>query len=200
MNSSRSLQTESVICFVISLRLVLQMCVRILQKLYAKKTKHTFLSFPFFSWRGFIYNVRSTENIQQSPKGRGWKVDKFAHIKYKICNKPITCPVQSDSSKHLTFWMDRLRRCGKNVNKHSRKNSKEIVCITKNMELIMHLREVHGSTYILAEGLSPSGLSFCHLYGFCAVSKAQASDKTSFPAQYVTWIRKLYKNPLTSRH
>ena len=117
-------------------------------------------------------------------------------LKYKICNNPITCPVQSNSSNHLTFWMDRLRRCGKNVNKHSRKNSKEIVCITKNMELIMHLREVHGSTYILAEGLSPSGLSFCHLYGFCAVSKAQASDKTRFPAQDVTWIRKLYKKPL----
>lgn len=48
-------------------------------------------------------------------------------------------------------------------------------------DLILHLSGEHGSTYILAEGLSPSGLSFCHLYGFWAVSKAQASDKTRFP-------------------
>ena len=41
MNSSRSLQAESVICVVITLRLILQMCVRILQKLYTKRTKHT---------------------------------------------------------------------------------------------------------------------------------------------------------------
>ena len=44
MNSSRSLQAESVICVVITLRLILQMCVRILQKLYTKRTKHA-LSF-----------------------------------------------------------------------------------------------------------------------------------------------------------
>ena len=44
MNSSRSLQTESVIYFVISLRLILQIYVCILQKLYTKRTKHA-LSF-----------------------------------------------------------------------------------------------------------------------------------------------------------
>lgn len=78
-----------------------------------------------------------------------------------------------------------------NANKHSKKNSKKISCITKSMKFIIHLPEANGSTYILAEGLSPSGLSFCHLYGFCAVSKAQASDKTRFPAQDGTWFQKL---------
>lgn len=37
-------------------------------------------------------------------------------------------------------------------------------------------------THILAEGLSPSGLSLCHAYGFWAVSKAQASESTLLPA------------------
>ena len=35
INSSRSLQTESVIRFVVSLYLILQMCVRILQNLHS---------------------------------------------------------------------------------------------------------------------------------------------------------------------
>jgi hypothetical protein len=56
----------------------------------------------------------------------------------------------------------------------------------------MDLFEVHESTYILAEGLSPSGLSFCHLYGFCAVSKAQASDKTRFPVpEDASWAQQI---------
>lgn len=38
-----------------------------------------------------------------------------------------------------------------------------------------------GDTHILAEGLSPPGLSLTQTYGFCAVSKAQASDRTLFP-------------------
>ena len=40
MNSSRSLQAESIIYFVISLRLILQMCIRILKNNFGQRTKH----------------------------------------------------------------------------------------------------------------------------------------------------------------